>query len=63
MRGRGTETEESITTRLKNAKGEMDYMDKPGFFDLVIVNDNLDAAYAKLKRALLFDVPPAGTGG
>ena len=49
LRGRGTETEDKIQTRLKNAKGEMDYMDKPGFFDLIIVNDDLEKAYAKFK--------------
>ena len=49
LRGRGTETEDKIQTRLKNAKGEMDYMDKPGFFDLIIVNDDLEKAYANFK--------------
>ena len=49
LRGRGTETEDKIQMRLKNAKGEMEYMDKPGFFDCVIVNDDLDAAYGTLK--------------
>ena len=49
LRGRGTETEDKIQMRLKNAKGEMEYMDKPGFFDCVIVNDDLDKAYATLK--------------
>ena len=38
--------------RLKNARTEMDYMDKPGFFDCVIVNTDLDAAYTELKRQL-----------
>ena len=47
--GRGTETEEKIQTRLKNARTEMAYQDKPGFFDCVIVNDDLDAAYGTLK--------------
>ena len=49
MAGRGTETEEKIQTRLKNARTEMAYQDKPGFFDCVIVNDDLDAAYGTLK--------------
>ena len=56
LRGRGTETEEKINLRLANARGEMAYLDKPGYFDAVIVNDDLEAAYAKLKEALL--VPP-----
>ena len=49
LRGRGTETEDKIQTRLKNAHTEMGYMDKPGFFDCIIVNDDLDTAYGKLK--------------
>merc|ERR1719399_111362 len=42
LRGRGTETEEKVQLRLKNAHGEMAYLQKPGFFDAVIVNDHLD---------------------
>lgn len=53
LRGRGTETEDKIQTRLKNAKGELAYMDKPGFFDLVVVNDDLEQAYAKFKAVCL----------
>jgi len=53
LRGRGTETEEKLQVRLRNAKVEMEYMDKPGFFDLVIVNDDLEVAYGKLKCFIL----------
>jgi len=53
LRGRGTEDEEKIQLRLKNAHGEMAYLEKPNFFDSVIVNDNLEHAYAKLKETLL----------
>merc|ERR1711988_2036594 len=35
LRGRGTETEEKIQKRLANAAGEMEYVDKPGFYDAV----------------------------
>ena len=56
LRGRGTETEEKIQLRLTNVCGEMAYLEKPGFFDAVIVNDDLDSAYTKLKEVLL--VPP-----
>lgn len=35
---------------MKNAAKEMGYMNKPGFFDKVIVNDNLEDAYLELKK-------------
>lgn len=62
LRGRGTETEEKVQLRMRNARGEMAYLDKPGFFDTVIVNDDLDVAYLRLKEALLL-VPPAEPAG
>lgn len=49
LRGRGTESEESLLKRLKNAHVEMRKADEPGFFDAVIVNDDLDIAYNNLK--------------
>jgi len=54
LRGRGTETEETIARRLKNAQGELEYTKKPGFFDLVLVNDDLEVAYSALKDFLGF---------
>jgi len=53
LRGRGTETEEKILVRLKNAHGEMAYRDKPGFFDAIIVNDDLERAYKEFEKLLL----------
>jgi len=50
LRGRNTESEESIQRRLRNALGELEYTKKPGFFDIVMVNDNLEVAYEKLKE-------------
>jgi guanylate kinase len=49
LRGRGTENEETLKTRLANAQGELAYMYKPGFFDCVIVNDDVEKAYAQFK--------------
>lgn len=40
-----------IAVRLGNAKTEMDKRDVPGFFDGVVVNDDLDAAFGRLKGA------------
>jgi len=53
LRGRGTETEEKIQVRLQNARTEMAYRDKPGFFEKVIVNDDLECAYSELKCFLM----------
>lgn len=49
LRGRGTETEESISKRLEAAKREMDFAATDAH-DQVLVNDDLDRAYAEMKR-------------
>lgn len=41
---RGTETEESIKRRTKNAVAEMEYGVAEGNFDAIVVNDDLDRA-------------------
>ena len=45
LRGRGTEDEETISTRLANAAHEMELMDA---YDATIVNDDLDRATDEL---------------
>lgn len=50
LRGRGTETEDKIQQRLKQAEKEMAYSSTPGVHDLVIVNDDLETAYAELEK-------------
>ena len=53
LRERGTETDESLQKRLDTAKRELDYEKaEPNAFDHVIVNDDLDRAYEKLKAIL-----------
>lgn len=49
LRGRGTEKEESIQERLTQAKNEIAYSKTPGVHDIIIVNDDLDKAYAELR--------------
>lgn len=44
LRGRGSETEESLLRRLKNARTEMEYWRK---YDYVILNDELESAAAR----------------
>ncbi len=48
LRGRGSETETSIATRLDNARAELL---QARWFDALIVNDDLDEAYEDLKAA------------
>jgi guanylate kinase len=50
LRGRGTEKEESIQKRLKQAQNELEYAKTPGVHDLVIVNDDLEKAYKELEE-------------
>jgi len=46
LRGRGTEDEPTTQRRLRNAKGEIEHY---GFFDYVIVNDDVHRAYEQLR--------------
>ena len=52
LRGRGTETEDKILKRLKNALGEIDFCDSHTFFTYELVNDNLDLCYKDLVHAI-----------
>jgi guanylate kinase len=50
LRGRGTEDESTTVRRLEAAKSEIAHY---GFFDYVIVNDDVDGAYGKLRSVVL----------
>ena len=52
LRDRGTETEEAIQRRLGNAAAEVKYGTTPGNFDEVVVNDDLEEAFLKLRHIL-----------
>jgi guanylate kinase len=52
LRGRGTETEESITKRLNRAIDELKYVENADTWDMIVVNDNLESAYEQLKSFL-----------
>uniref|UniRef100_A0A8C5UPV7 Guanylate kinase n=1 Tax=Microcebus murinus TaxID=30608 RepID=A0A8C5UPV7_MICMU len=52
LRQRNTETEESLAKRLAAARADLESSKEPGLFDLIIINDDLDTAYAELKEAL-----------
>lgn len=47
LRGRGTEDEKTISTRLSNASREMEYAND---YTVCIVNDNLETALSKLEE-------------
>ncbi|GAB2267003.1 Guanylate kinase 2 [Dionaea muscipula] len=52
LRARGTETEVQIQKRLQNAKVELEQGRSPGLFDRILVNDDLEACYERLKELL-----------
>lgn len=60
LRGRGTETEDSLSRRLFKVKFEMSFQNQ---FDVILVNDDLDTALAKAQKLvddfLQRDVIPA----
>jgi len=51
--GRGTETTAAVEKRLKTALLELEYAQLPGAHDHIIVNDDLDRAYALFKAVAL----------
>lgn len=53
LRGRGTETEDSLQRRLDVARQEIVYGETPGNFHLVLLNDNLEKAYSRLRDFVL----------
>ncbi len=52
LRGRGTETEEKIQIRLKNAIDELAYGNESGNFDAYIVNNDLEVAIQEVTSTL-----------
>jgi len=53
LRGRGTEKEEAIQKRMRNALQEMSFADEPDFFEHVLVNSDIDQTYQELKAVLI----------
>ncbi|KAI9855559.1 MAG: guanylate kinase [Vezdaea acicularis] len=54
LRGRGTETDESVNKRLEQAKKEIEFSEVDGVHDRVVVNKDLDDAYQELE-AFIFE--------
>ncbi|XP_052174087.1 guanylate kinase 2-like [Diospyros lotus] len=55
LRERGTETEEQIQKRLRNARKELEQGQLSELFDHKLVNDDLDTCYENLKKLLGLD--------
>lgn len=47
LKSRGTENLETLAARLSVAQKELEYAEQPGVFDHIVVNDDLETAYAK----------------
>ncbi|KAK7345063.1 hypothetical protein VNO77_15452 [Canavalia gladiata] len=52
LRDRGTETEEQILKRLRNAQNEIEQGKSSGIFDTILYNDKLEECYENLKKLL-----------
>ncbi|XP_059295798.1 guanylate kinase 2-like isoform X1 [Lycium ferocissimum] len=52
LRARATETEEQIQKRVQNARAELEQGKSSGLFDHILVNDDLETCYEKLKNIL-----------
>lgn len=53
LRGRGTETEESLQRRLRQAERELEFSRGEGVHDWVVVNDDLERAYLEVEAWVL----------
>lgn len=49
LRGRASDSEEAILARLKQAENEIAYSKTPGVHDQIVVNDDLEKAWAEFK--------------
>ncbi|XP_053205676.1 guanylate kinase-like [Panonychus citri] len=58
LRDRATESDENIERRLKRAKEDLNMEGIENYFDLILINEDLDQAYAALKN---FIQPVIGT--
>ncbi|XP_026547194.1 guanylate kinase [Notechis scutatus] len=56
LRERQTETEDSLQKRLQAAATDMELSKEAGLFDMIIINDDLEEAYTKLKNILAEEI-------
>ena len=60
LRSRGTDSEETILKRIRNARQEMEHAGK---FDRIILNDQIDSAYLELKTVVAHVLRDGPGGG
>lgn len=53
LRGRGTDAEEAVLKRLAQAKAELEFAAQEGVHDKIIVNEDVDKAYAELEGYIM----------
>eukprot|EP00761_Pharyngomonas_kirbyi_P003555 gb/GECH01003559.1/.p1 GENE.gb/GECH01003559.1/~~gb/GECH01003559.1/.p1 ORF type:complete len:248 (+),score=53.99 gb/GECH01003559.1/:1-744(+) len=53
IKKRNTETDESIDLRMENAKEELEFAEQSGFFNYLIVNDDIENAFQQLVDILV----------
>lgn len=53
LRSRGTDDEAAIQKRLAHAIKEMEYSKTEGAHDKIVVNDDLDTAWAEVERWII----------
>ncbi|KAI3319549.1 guanylate kinase [Xylariaceae sp. AK1471] len=58
LRGRSTESEESIQKRLTRAEAELEYSKTPGVHDIIITNDKIEEAFEKLDKYIFLRISP-----
>eukprot|EP01018_Ginkgo_biloba_P005369 Gb_14812 [translate_table: standard] len=66
LRGRGTEKEEQVQKRLRTARAELELGKNSTLFDHILVNDDLETCYLRLKEILGLNkasFPSAATNG
>lgn len=49
LRGRGTETEDSLKRRMAQATNELEFSRQPGSHDKIVVNEDLESAYVEMR--------------
>ena len=55
LRGRGDTQEEAIQKRLKQAEWELSFREKENFWDQIVINDDLERAYAEFRKFCMQD--------
>jgi guanylate kinase len=56
LKGRGSESEETLKRRLDTAKKEMSYVDRADLWDHVVMNDDLESCYKEIERILATEI-------